>query len=813
MRLSTVFIRFYKSFNYDYLRKLHPKAEAKLWEQVEKMWYPYVQVPIDSKVTTVVGANESGKSHLLDAIEKAISGEGIRRSDFCRYSKFFNVRNGDLRYPDFGSEWIELSEADKKVLRKLCGIPEERDFDRFLLFRSKQETITVYLPNGESYDSHTVQGINAPKVVDLLPRSFRIDSDVALPERVNIRRLINRDLDNAGFASFEPDQRDRIVALIGKLSEDSQHIETSLKSTLQQIPETVQKNLRDFMMLITTPSLHEKQQELDIRRKEYDLAYKLICKVANVDPGALSDLAEALQKGNGGYASGLIDMINEHLAESLNFPSWWVQDRDFQLKLDLRDYDLVFTIRDRTGTEYSFKERSRGLRYFLSYYIQYRAHEPSGKPEILLMDEPDSYLSSQAQQDLLKIFEAFATPDGQRDSVQVVYVTHSPFLIDKNHSERIRVLEKGVEDEGTRVVRDAAKNHYEPLRSAFGAFVGEMAFIGNCNLMVEGLADQILLAGTATYLRSKGVSNLETLDLNHITIVPASGASHIPYLTYLARGRDIEQPAVIVLLDSDQGGNEAKKALKRGGARGKQVLRENLILQIGEMNEERSLSIADGINLTEIEDLIPLPICAAAAHLFYAVTVCGATKEFLEAIPELLSKQIKQSKSIFPALETIFLEASEDGMHIEKVGFARSVVDVINKNRGLSSPLSVESVKQFENNFKVLFKRLNKLRRDAEREKHDENFAEKIDRRKKAFLQDHPTWARREEALLLLEDLEAMLSDDQESDAIRGEIMSLNRRHNLENEPLTHIDGEQYEKFKEGLERVKYAGRLESQEF
>ena len=99
----------------------------------------------------------------------------------------------------------------------------------------------------------------------------------------------------------------------------------------------------------------------------------------------------------------------------------------------------------------------------------------------------------------------------------------SPFLINKNYAERIRVLEKGALDEGTRVVKNVARNHYEPLRSAFGAFVGETTFIGNCNLFVEGVTDQILIAGAATYLQSLDISNLERLDLNHITIVPAGG--------------------------------------------------------------------------------------------------------------------------------------------------------------------------------------------------------------------------------------------------------------------------------------------------
>ena len=214
------------------------------------------------------------------------------------------------------------------------------------------------------------------------------------------------------------------------------------------------------------------------------------------------------------------------------------------------------------------------MRYFLSYYIQHLSYEPvsNGRNEILVMDEPDAYLSNQGQQDLLKVFHSFAFPekDGRRP-VQVVYVTHSPFLIDKNHADRIRVLQKGTGDEGTRVVRDASRNHYEPLRSAFVAFVAETTFIGNCNLMVEGTSDQVFLAGAARRLRSlSGVAASETLDLNEITIVPTGGAAHVPYLVFVALGRDVEQPTVIVLLDSEDEGNAAREALLNGvGLRGK----------------------------------------------------------------------------------------------------------------------------------------------------------------------------------------------------------------------------------------------------
>ena len=130
-------------------------------------------------------------------------------------------------------------------------------------------------------------------------------------------------------------------------------------------------------------------------------------------------------------------------------------------------------------------------------------------------------LSNQGQQDLLRILERFASPEDGSRLDQIVYVTHSPFLINRNAGERVRVLDKGVTDEGTRVVKDVARNHYEPLRSSLGAFVAETSFIGGSNLFVEGLADQVLIAGLNSHLVAKGAPRTTVLDLNEVTIVPA----------------------------------------------------------------------------------------------------------------------------------------------------------------------------------------------------------------------------------------------------------------------------------------------------
>lgn len=801
MLLSAVYIRFYKSFNFDYLRKYDRKRVTEYpWEQLDGLFYPYVRIPIDPKITTVVGANESGKTHLLTAIEKGLSGDGIERDDFCRYSQFFTVEEGRMRWPDFGFEWTDFSDAVRAQLAAACDAEVPSTVTRFLLFRTNRSQLMVYLPSEGGYTPHAV--VKPKGLFATLPSVFRLRENVALPESVPIRFLAQDESADSGIAALP---RDRRVDFMDAVFTHIRWFQT--KDSVTQSAAEISGAMSKYAAPASGGLEHGEWREA----AERELARDLIRKVANVDPEALNELLLALRDSRDAFANSIIDKINDELQARLNFPRWWVQDREFRLMVSPREYDLAFTIRDRTEKEYAFGERSSGLRYFLSYYIQYLAHEPKGAGrEILLMDEPDAYLSNQGQQDLLKIFEAFATPDENETlPVQVIYVTHSPFLIDKNHGDRIRVLEKGVGDEGTRVVRDASRNHYEPLRSAFGSFVGETTFIGNCNLIVEGPADQILLAGAASYLRSTGTSDLENIDLNHITIVPASGAPHVPYLVYLARGRDIEKPAVVVLLDSDAQGNDARKGILRGGPKGKQLLKPEYVLQVGQLSDEASLK-ASNSSLVECEDLVPLGICTTAAR-HYLREVCAADPDIVDRVtPEAILSHYSPSDGIFSAIARCLAALASD-LHIEKVGFARAVMVSVaalasrrEHDRDAQALLTM-----FEVNMKTLFRRLRGMQRDAERELTADRVSARVNRAKSAFLQDRSGSAKREHAFVLFEEIERALDNSTEADQIRLELQALRRDFRIDEDPAQPI--EEFGRFRERLERMQYLGRLSTQ--
>jgi energy-coupling factor transporter ATP-binding protein EcfA2 len=62
---------------------------------------------------------------------------------------------------------------------------------------------------------------------------------------------------------------------------------------------------------------------------------------------------------------------------------------------------------------------------------------------ILLLDEPGLTLHAKAQRDLLRYFETEL-----KGSHQLIYSTHSPFMIDPTHFERVRIVqEKSIDAE------------------------------------------------------------------------------------------------------------------------------------------------------------------------------------------------------------------------------------------------------------------------------------------------------------------------------------------------------------------------------
>lgn len=773
--MKTLYVRFYKSFNYDYLRKSDPQAVPDPWDMLDDdRFYPFVRVPVEKGITTVVGANESGKSQLLSAIKSLLTGQGIERRDFCRYSTFFSVGK-EMALPEFGAEFSDLTSEEVEAIHALAGLTTQDVVTSFWFFRfNKRKVIYVKGPDGNWIEKNAT-GKAMEKVA--LPTFFEIDAKVPLPDSVPLDYLV---ASNAAKKVARP--RQPFLGWIQSMIENPDWF----KST-----DSIGKAAAS---LTAEYPIYKEGRDDEYLMARLQLAEKLLLQVAGIDRSAFEELREAV-KTSEGYANGLVDKMNERLANALNFPKWWSQDKDFSLYLTLRDFDLVFTVRDRTGSDYSFSERSGGMSYFLSYFVQYLSHLPTGGQEILLMDEPDAYLSMLGQQDLLAIFSDFASPaDPDKAPVQVVYVTHSPFLIDKNHGERIRVLEKGDGDEGTRVVSNAARNHYEPLRSAFGAFVAETTFIGNCNLMLEGQADQVLLAGMSSLARRLG-SRSDTLNLNTLSLVPAGSAQHIPYMVYLARGRDVDTPAITVLLDGDKEGRRIAEELTKG-YRNRRLIEDDFIINVGDLDIARLTLSTDA--LQETEDLIPADIAVLAVKRFAAEVLPQEGATAIAA--HLATIEPQPGQKLFEAAQDAAEAASPDPsrpLRLDKVGFARAVLEAVEHD----APEASREVALA--NFAVLFRRLDKAQRDAMRKNNRDRISKTLNRLRKNFVKDYPKAATRRQVEELLDGVLAQLLDTSpEAETVRDTVRLIRADFHLHDEPHTVV--EDYDGLLARLESLVY---------
>jgi hypothetical protein len=280
----------------------------------------------------------------------------------------------------------------------------------------------------------------------------------------------------------------------------------------------------------------------------------------------------------------------------------------------------------------------------------------------------------------------------------------------------------------------------------------------------------------------------------------------------LARGRDVERPAIIVLLDSDKAGENAKKQLQRGGPHRKQLLRNEFILQIGQLESAGvKPKIAHSGASIELEDLIPLTLSVRAVRR-YAKEFWDADDATIALITaEAILAKFQDGNSIFDAIVAC-IEGLPGDFHIEKVGFARAVIDSLPKpNRdGTLGGAIPKEIAEFETNMVMLLTKLRTMQRMAEKEQNSVRVSEKVDRLKRGFLQDHPDEASREQATLLLKDIEEALDDSTESDLARSTVQVLRREFHLGEDLFQLVPN--YADFKTGLEQIKYAGVFASQE-
>jgi len=241
-----------------------------------------------------------------------------------------------------------------------------------------------------------------------------------------------------------------------------------------------------------------------------------------------------------------------------DFKSWWKQGNyKFRFQADGNHF-RIWVSDEKRSEEIELEGRSRGLQWFFSFFLVFLVESKDAHSNcILLLDEPGLSLHPIAQMDLIRFFSSLSKNN------QIIYTTHSPFLVDANNLGNVYAMFIG--ENGESIVSPdlrantaiSSKSIY-PVHAAIGLTVSETLLLGSEPILVEGVSDQIYLQLIKRYILSIG----KYKNKRELVFIPTGGVRGMSPVIKILLGRDNNLPFVI--LDADNPGIKKKQQLENG---------------------------------------------------------------------------------------------------------------------------------------------------------------------------------------------------------------------------------------------------------
>jgi hypothetical protein len=236
---------------------------------------------------------------------------------------------------------------------------------------------------------------------------------------------------------------------------------------------------------------------------------------------------------------------------------WWADPRGLTYRIrlagndggkrrqhELNSYIVVSEMLGKTGAPYF----GSGLRWFLGFVIELLFLETLAYPVLLFFDEPGNPLHPSAQRSVARLISSLAR------RYQIIYSTHSPFMVDWNFPQRIRLFVRDHDSGRTTIEnkpyapRGIAHRIWDPLLETVGVSLGDVTVVGERNIFVEGVTDQIFLANASSTLGALGRPHLK---LEEVSIVPFSDSETLQHLLQTAARLGATS---VILVDTDDAG-------------------------------------------------------------------------------------------------------------------------------------------------------------------------------------------------------------------------------------------------------------------
>jgi energy-coupling factor transporter ATP-binding protein EcfA2 len=542
------------------------------------------EVKIDEKVTCLVGKNESGKSAFLSA---------LWRLNPARSKPEFVIHD---HYPAWLEKRHRNEGVDQKAVHPVEVCLEWEPADVAVIE-------TKFGPGVVAAGTHLVLSKD-------YSNKFRWES--GCDEQQAVKNFVGKSAvptaEQAAYLSLAD-----FVALKAKLAADVDkskdaaedhklftNVQSALKALLGQ-----EDNFDDATRVVAEPRLPQFFYFADYSKLPYSVKIQDVLKNGTLTESDATARALLMLGGteteymlNPDYERRKRELENVANVLTDDVNKYWSQNPDLRVQPDIAQRtvsnpqgqqsvldELKLRIWDnRHSLSLPFNEHSAGFQWFFSFLAAFSEYEHRNPPVVILLDEPAVGLHAKAQADFLRFIEERLTK-----RCQVIYTTHSPFMVQPGKLERVRLVEDRGKDEGSVLSSDVLTRDRDtlfPLQGALGYDLVQHLFVAENNVVVEGTSDYAYLKLISDYLGSKRRACLDP----KWSIVPVGGADLIPTFVALL-GNHLR---VTVLVDSRKEGNQRLDRMAKDG-----YLEKQRIILVGDILGRKTGDIEDLFDVDE----------------------------------------------------------------------------------------------------------------------------------------------------------------------------------------------------------------------
>lgn len=550
------------------------------------------QVEVDEDITVLVGQNESGKTAFLRALCKAESIDGSDKYEYIEdypRRKLSEYESTHKANPAVVSELTyELFEGELQEINEDLGFELLDRLEFKVVHRyNNGRTIILNLPEA-NYVRHLIES-----------SSLSSDEKSKVSDITTIEKLVGTldgmDL-NVESRSFIDDLKQRFADVDKHWNWLNYYVWSNhLQDNIPKFLYFDEYKILPGKVNLTTLSqrLATSKGNTSILSDE-DRTVLGLLKLAKVE---LSDmLSPSGYEASKARLEGISNRITDKISE------YWAQSQDIEVQFDIKEdpndvapfdngNNLYIRIRSqRHRVSVPFNQRSKGFIWFFSFLVWFDSIQrqvDEGTPVILLLDEPGLNLHALAQADLLKYIDDLAK------KYQVIYTTHSPFMVHGDKLHRVRMVEDKLK-EGTKITANTSGSDHRtlfPLQAALGYTIAQNLFISKRNLLVEGPSDLIFLKFFSSILEAEGKEGLRS----DVTVVPVGGLDKLATFIALLGSNQLE---IAVLHDLSAKPDSRLESLVRD-----RVIAERKVVNFGMFRTIQS-SQGQALQASDIEDIV-----------------------------------------------------------------------------------------------------------------------------------------------------------------------------------------------------------------